>query len=83
MANPQATSTDDAARYAPLYLDAYLERYGFTLARLGTGVDEQRWLTHGACGWHREVSDRLPVRVIFNLAAAHLSQECEPADQSE
>jgi hypothetical protein len=83
VAHPQPESTDEIVRYAPLYLDAYLERYGFTLARDRLAGLQWRWLIHESCGWREHLTADLPVRIIFNLAARHLSQECEQHDHSE
>jgi hypothetical protein len=83
VAHPQAQPTDEIARYAPLYLDAFLERYGFTLAPHRPATVGDRWLEHESCGWRRYCAASLPVRIIFNLAAAHLSHQCEQADQDQ
>ena len=83
MAHPQPESTDDIARYAPLYLDAFLERYGFTLASREPLRGQGRWLEHDSCGWSFWCASNVPVRVIFNLAAGHLSRECEQQDHQQ
>ena len=77
VATPQDQSTDHRSAYGTLYLDANLERYGFTLAPAPGRPREERWLVHESCGMIVCFPTALPASGIWSLAARHLRYECE------
>ena len=77
VAAPQEQSTDDRSASGTLYLDANLERYGFTLAPAPGRPKEERWLIHEACGQIVCFPIALPASGIWSLAARHIRYECD------